>query len=102
MIHVIATVQINPGQRAAFLAEFRKIVEDVRAEAGCIEYGPAVDFESRIPVQAEPRPDVVTIIEKWESSEALSDHLRAPHMVTYRERVRDLVKWVDLRILEPA
>jgi quinol monooxygenase YgiN len=102
MIHVIATIQIHPGRRDDFLAEFRRIVETVRAEQGCLEYGPAVDFESRIPVQAAPRPDTVTIIEKWSGPEALSEHLRAPHMTTYRERVRDLVKWVDLRILEPA
>jgi quinol monooxygenase YgiN len=102
MIHVLATIQVNSGCREQFLSEFRRIVETVRAEQGCIEYGPAVEFESRIAVQAEPRPDVVTIIEKWSDVKALETHLSAPHMATYRERVRDLVRWVDLRILEPA
>jgi len=100
MIHVLATIHVNAGSRDTLLSELRKIVPAVRDEAGCIEYTPAVDFESRIPVQAEPRPDAVTIIEKWASVEALIDHLSAPHMVAYRERIRDCVRWVDLRVLE--
>ena len=102
MIHVLATIQVNAGRRPEFLRELHGILETVRAEAGCLEYGPAVDIESRIPVQAAPREDSVTIIEKWESLEALTSHLSAPHMVEYRVRVREFVKWVDLRILEPA
>ncbi len=34
MIHVIATIELNPGTREAFLEEFRKLVPLVRAEAG--------------------------------------------------------------------
>ena len=102
MIHVLATIQINTGKRADFLQELERIVETVRAEEGCIEYTPTVDLESGIPVQAAPRTDVVVIVEKWESIESLTAHLAAPHMVEYRDRVRDLVDWVDLRILHPV
>lgn len=102
MIHVLATIQIHSGCREDFLQELYGIVETVRAEEGCLEYGPAVDIESRIPVQAPPRENVVTIIEKWASLEALTQHLSAQHMVEYRTRVREFVEWVDLRILEPA
>ena len=42
MIHVIATIELAPGSRDAFLAEFGKLIPDVKAEAGCIAYGPAV------------------------------------------------------------
>lgn len=102
MILVVATIHLNAGQRAAFLAELSAIVDLVRAEEGCLEYAPAVEVESRIPVQAAPRADAVTIVEKWTSVEALARHLSAPHMTAYRERVRDCVQWVDLRILEPV
>ena len=34
MIHVIATIEVQPGRRAAFLAEFHRIVPLVRAAAG--------------------------------------------------------------------
>ncbi|MFV0444812.1 MAG: putative quinol monooxygenase [Planctomycetaceae bacterium] len=102
MIHVLATIQVHSGQRDAFLAELNGIVPLVHAEQGCLEYGPAVDIESRIPVQAAPRDNVVVIIERWESMEALTAHLSAQHMVDYRVRVRDYVDWLDLRILAPA
>ncbi|MEI6367936.1 MAG: antibiotic biosynthesis monooxygenase family protein, partial [Planctomycetota bacterium] len=40
MIHVIATIELAPGTRETYLTAFRKIISDVRAEKGCIEYGP--------------------------------------------------------------
>ncbi len=102
MIHVIATIELSPGRREDFLAEFRKVVPQVRAEDGCIEYGPAVDAETGIAAQAPARPDVVTVIEKWAGVEHLERHLDAPHMREYRERVKDLVAELTLAILEPA
>src|SRR5205823_12417896 len=56
MIHVIATIELVPGTRDAFLAEFRKVTGHVRGEPGCIEYGAAVDLATSIPVQ-EPAGD---------------------------------------------
>lgn len=102
MIHVIATIQVQPGRRADFLEEFRQIVPITRQEAGCLEYGPAIDVETGIAVQPKARADVVTIVEKWANVDALEEHLSAPHMLRYRERTKDLVSWVDLRILEPV
>ena len=100
MIHVIATIEIAPGRREDFLAAFDEVVPDVRAEAGCIEYGPAVDIAT--PVGEPVRDDVVTVIEKWASVEALATHLEAPHMQRYRRTVKDMVKGVSIRVLEPA
>jgi quinol monooxygenase YgiN len=102
MIHVIATVELVEGKRDAFLDEFRKIVPLVRAEAGCLEYGAAVDVPTGIPVQGEPRENVVVIVEKWESVEALKAHLQAPHMVAYRPKVKEFVVVTKLQILQPA
>jgi quinol monooxygenase YgiN len=102
MVHVIATIQVAPGRREAFLAEFRRVVPLVRAEAGCLEYGPAVDASAGLPGQVPPRPDVVTVVEKWESLDALRAHLGAPHMLEYRGRVKDLVAGVQLQVLQPA
>jgi quinol monooxygenase YgiN len=102
MIHVIATIEVRPGRRKDLLAEFNKNVPNVLAEAGCIEYGPAVDVDSGLMMQAPLRENVVVIFEKWESLAALKAHTKAPHMATYREAVRDLVVRVELQILEPA
>jgi quinol monooxygenase YgiN len=102
MIVVLATIELNAGKRTEFLAEFRKIVPKVRAEAGCHEYFPAIDTASGLPVQGPAREDVVVVIEKWESVAALEAHLIAPHMMEYRPKVKDFVKKVYLQILAPA
>lgn len=102
MIHVIATIDLVPGSREKFLAEFRKIIAAVRAEAGCIEYGPAVDADTGMPTQYRIGADRVTVVEKWESVDALKAHSVAPHMQAYRARVKDLVRAMELRVLAPA
>jgi len=102
VIHVIATIDLNPGTREQFLVEFRKIVAPVRAESGCVEYGPTIDVDSGIDAQGLLRPDVVTVVERWQSLEHLQAHLVAPHMVEYRPKVKDFVKSVMLQILKPV
>ena len=102
MIHVIATVELKADKRDAFLTEFRRLVPVVRAEAGCLEYGPAVDVPTGLPAQLAIRDNVVIIVEKWEGLEALRAHLSAPHMTEYRGRAKDLVSRVELQVLQPV
>ncbi|MDQ2696439.1 MAG: antibiotic biosynthesis monooxygenase [Pseudomonadota bacterium] len=102
MIHVIATIELVPGRRQAFLEEFHRLVPEVHKENGCIEYGPTVDLATDIPGMEPVRDNVVTIVEKWDSVEALKAHLAAPHMQQYRTRVKDLVARTRVAILEPA
>lgn len=102
MIHVIATIELNPGKRAAFLQEFHKLMPLVHAEDGCFEYGPTIDVQTSIPAQGAARENVVTVVEKWADVAALEAHLNAPHMVDYRAKVRDYVLSVKLHILQPA
>ncbi len=45
---------------------------------------------------------MTTIVEKWESVDALKAHLVAPHMVEYREKVKGMMQEFKLTILEPA
>ena len=102
MIHVIATVELKPGKRDEFLAEFHRVVPLVRGEAGCLEYGPAIDVPTGLPAQGAIRDNVVVIVEKWDSLEALRAHLAAPHMHEDRGRVKELVEKVQLQVLQPA
>ncbi len=102
MIHVIATIELNSGTRDAFLQEFRTLVPLVRAEAGCLEYGAAVDVPSGLSIQVPVRENVVTVVEKWESIEALKAHSQAPHMVAYRPKVKDFIRGTQLQVLAPA
>ena len=101
MIHVLAHIELRPGTRAAFLQEFHGIVPAVLAEAGCLEYGPTVDAET--PLERQNRhADRVIVVEKWESVAHLQAHLTAPHMLEYRERVKDMVAGTALHVVEPA
>ncbi|MEC8554823.1 MAG: putative quinol monooxygenase [Planctomycetota bacterium] len=102
MIVVIATVDVVEGKRAEFLEHFQALVPLVEDEEGCLEYGPMVDVETSIDAQIDLRPDVVTVLEKWEDLEALEVHLVAPHMMEYRAKVRDLVRSVSLQVIESA
>ncbi len=102
MIYVVATIEVAAGRKADFVEALRANVPNVLAEDGCIEYEPTVDLDTEIAAQADARPDVVTVVEKWESLEALQAHLVAPHMLAYRQQVKDMVAGVSLQILEPA
>jgi len=74
---------------------------NVLNERGCIEYYPAVDVESGIAIQSKDGL-VVTILEKWESLDALRAHIKIPHMLEYREEVKHIVEDMNLKILKKA
>jgi len=101
MIHVIAQIELKPGTRDDFLREFHAIVPEVRREAGCLEYGPAIDAETDIDNQHR-NANLVTIIEKWQSVEHLKAHLEAPHMQDYRPKVKGFIQQATLHVLKPA
>ena len=102
MIHVIASIHTAPGRRDDVLKAFHALRPEVLAEAGCIEYGTAVDLENAIDGQPAARPDMVTVVEKWQDPAALRAHLAAPHMQKFRNTVKDLVTKVEIRVLAPA
>jgi quinol monooxygenase YgiN len=102
MIHVVATITLKPGARPAVLDAFRWLTPLVRSEAGCIEYQATIDVQTTLAAQVGPRADVLTVIEKWESVDALYAHSAAPHMTGYRAKVKEMVLSVGLQITEPA
>lgn len=102
MIHVLAVVTAKPGMRDSVLAAFRANVPNVLAEAGCIEYGAAVDAENALGFQTRYGPDTFVVVEKWASMEALRAHAAAPHMAAYGAKTKDLVASRVIHILAPA
>jgi len=101
MINVIASIRVKSRRLSEFLEIFKSNVPSVREETGCIEYFPAVDIDADLPPQSLEK-NVVTIIEKWAGLEALHDHLNSPHMLAYREKVKDIVEDVSLKVLQEA
>ena len=102
MIHVIATITLQPGVRKSYLEVFQWVTPLVRAETGCIEYQATVDVPTTLAVQDGPHDNVVTVVEKWESVEALYAHGVTPHMTEYREKVKNFVTGVKLVVSEAA
>ena len=101
MIYVIATMELVEGKRSEYLRELKKVIPDVRAEIGCLEYGPAGDVATDVPVQDPVNENVVTIIERWTDVQALKEHLKTHHMKTSREATKSFVKGLRVRILKP-
>jgi quinol monooxygenase YgiN len=96
MICVIATIETKAGRRDDLLAVFEKLVPQVRAETGCIEYTPMID----VPCDLVPaRANVVTMVEKWESLAALEAHLKTPHMAEFRRQTEPLRLSLTLQVL---
>ena len=101
MIHVIASIEVNPGDLDAFIRIFKDNIPLVLAEKGCLGYEPAVDLATELPFQTR-EPAVVTVVEKWDSLEALKAHMAAPHMADYHKKTKTMVVNVAVRILKPA
>ena len=101
MINVIASIRVKKERISDFLMIFKALLPNVRTERGCIEYFPAVDVDAELSSQIL-NENVVTVIEKWENLEALHNHLASPHMQAYREKVKNIVEEVSLRILQEA
>ena len=99
MVHVIAVITTNPGQRAAVLDLFNANVPAVLAEDGCIEYGAAIDTPDAGPFQTAYGADTFVVIEKWASMAALMAHAGAPHMKTYGAATKDMLADRKIHIL---
>ena len=102
MIYVIATIELKPGCRDKYLKILMENVPKVKAEKGCRMYEPTIDVDTDIAVHEKAGDDVVTMIEAWDSIEALKAHFTAPHMLAYREKAKDLFSKLTIRVTQPA
>jgi len=101
MINVIASIHIKEGRLPEFIEIFKSNIPNVLEEKGCLKYVPTIDVPTGLPPQ-ELNNNVVTIIEKWGTVEDLQAHLSAPHMLAYKDKVKDLVDNVTLKVLGEA
>ncbi len=90
MIYVLATITTLSGQAAALIRGARACIDATRLEEGCISY----DY-----VQDTEKPDVVVVIERWSSREALAAHLLVPHLAAWREARKPFVKATKVEII---
>ncbi|HZP91284.1 MAG TPA: antibiotic biosynthesis monooxygenase family protein [Burkholderiales bacterium] len=102
MIHVVAILTAKPGKREEILKAIRANLPAVRAEKGCLEYGPAVDADGIGSIQTKAGPDAIFVIEKWADADALKAHAAAPHMAAYAAKVKDMIAARAIHVLTPA
>ena len=102
MLHVVAIITAKPGLRENILEAFRANIPAVRAEDGCIEYGPTVDAEGMGSFQARFGPDTFVVMEKWRDAHALKAHAAAPHMAAYAAKVKDMIASRVIHVLSPT
>ena len=101
MIMVIASIRVKTGKMPDYLAILKTVVPEVQSEKGCIEYIPAVDLDTKMPPQVVDKENV-TILEKWASLDELEAHLVSAHMLDYREKVKNLIEKVTIKVLQEA
>ena len=76
MIYVVATTEVKPEHRDAYIKGARECAAETRKEAGCIHY----DLHASV-----SNPNQFVFVERWEARENLDAHGRAPHMKVWRE-----------------
>jgi quinol monooxygenase YgiN len=102
MIHVIAVITTQPGQRAPMLALFQANRAAVLAEDGCLAYEATVDAAGFPASPGTYGADTFVVIEQWASLAALKAHSVAPHMLAFGQATQALRKNVVLHVLEPV
>ncbi len=102
MISLVVTMVIKEGRMDEFLAECKKIRPKVLAEKGCFAYDYFKEVQSPLGSQEPVQKNRITLLERWESMEALQEHSDAPHMKEFLSKVKEWRESVTSRVLEPA
>ena len=101
MLNLIVTMRIKPGHMDAFLAVCAELRPQVLREPGCRGYDYLRDVAVTLHRPTPVDPDCITLLERWDSIEALQAHMETPHMRAAGARLKDLRESVELRVTEP-
>jgi quinol monooxygenase YgiN len=90
-LNVAATMVAKKGKEKELEAQLRGLVGPSRKDQGCLSY----DLH-----QSLDDPAVFFFYETWESKAALDQHMAAPHFTAYREKSKDLVESMEVKLLK--
>ncbi len=76
MIHLIATLTIQPGSLEKVVSAAQPCIDATREEEGCISYDLLVDVTENTRLK---------FVERWENRAALDAHFDTPHLQAWRE-----------------
>ena len=91
MIRVVSRGVFFPDNLEQALSLYRTLVEQTRLEEGCLEYQICQQSES---------PTCLTVIETWQSKEALDKHMQSEHFKIYVPQLSKLKLSDSLDIYE--
>lgn len=92
MLLIVGTVRLPPEKLSEARPVMRAIVENSRAEDGCVEYGYAEDVLD---------PGLIHVKEIWQDQAALDRHFGSDHLAEWRRSWPSLgIKDRDLRMYE--
>lgn len=82
MIYVVATAEVKPDKRDAFMEGARACIAETLKEQGCLRY----DCNASV-----SEPTRFVFVEQWESRDALMAHARSAHLKAWRKLSADFV-----------
>ncbi len=91
MIKVVAKGVYLEGKSEVAIAMYDELVKETRKEQGCIAYNLFQDKDNK---------DVLTMIEEWESVEALEAHKKSEHFTRIVPMIGELRKSAELNVYE--
>jgi len=92
VIYVIAELRLKPGTAEKAAAEACKVVASTVKEEGCLAY----DFHVSV-----TDPTRLVAVERWASRAALDAHNRTPHLLAWREALKDMLVDRNIQIITP-
>ena len=102
MIHVLVTNIIKPDCLDEYLSLAHQLGPMVNKEPGCIRYIYTVDTDSPLSIQDKINKNQVTLIEEWESLNALKEHLAKRHLKEYGKKMAPLRSSVTARVTQSS
>jgi len=101
MVHVIASVTVQPNTLSDALVIYKNFAPKVHQEKGCLMYQPTLDIETQIGTQKKDT-NTITVIEKWEDMASFDAHLLAPHVIQFRADMKGIIKSITIKVLQNA
>ena len=94
MIIVNVEVSVEPGAADKARDAVKAMEQATRKEPGCLKYAFSVDLSD---------PGMIRVIERWESMEAIQNHMKSPHMADFQNAIMTLQpKGLDIKAFEVA
>jgi quinol monooxygenase YgiN len=102
MIFSITTIKIAEGKRDEFLHKAEAMRTHLRQQRGCRDMQVLTDHPSLLPGMSRPRPDVITIIRKWDNEQYIASSFGDKALLDFSKEVQDLILEIEQRFFETA